>query len=90
MSKQQFWNENADYIDSIMNKVNMLAEDTYIYILHLEQSRAWFSETAKDYFGISDTYVPDHYEVMRKLIHPDELIKKISTVKGVKNVERNK
>ena len=73
MSKQQFWNENADYIDSIMNKVNMLAEDTYIYILHLEQSRAWFSETAKDYFGISDTYVPDHYEVMRKLIHPDDL-----------------
>ncbi|MBD5491875.1 MAG: EAL domain-containing protein [Lachnospiraceae bacterium] len=73
MSKLQFWNENADYIDSIMNKVNMLAEDTYIYILHLKQNRAWFSETAKDYFGIPDTYVPDHYEVMRKLIHPDDL-----------------
>lgn len=73
MSKQQFWNENADYIDSIMNKVNMLAEDTYIYILHLEQNRAWFSETAKDYFGIPDTYVPDHYKVMSKLIHPDDL-----------------
>ena len=73
MSKQQFWNENADYIDSIMNKVNMLAEDTYIYILHLEQNRAWFSETAKDYFGIPDTYISDHYKVMSRLIHPDDL-----------------
>ena len=59
-------------MDLVMNKVNMLAEDTYIYVLHLRQNRAWFSETAKSYFGIKDTYVPDHYEIMRGLIHPDD------------------
>lgn len=73
MEKQRFWNENENYIDSVMNKVNMLAEDTYIYMLHLKQNRAWFSETAKTYFGISDTYSSDHYEIMRGLIHPDDL-----------------
>lgn len=72
MKEQEFWHDNKSYIDSVMNKVNMLAEDTYIYILHLKQNRAWFSETAKAYFGIRDTYVSDHYEVMRGLIHPDD------------------
>lgn len=69
---QKFWHENESYIDSVMNKVNMLADDTYIYILHLKQDRAWFSETTGAYFGIRDTYVSDHYEIMRGLIHPDD------------------
>ena len=74
MGEQGFWHENESYIDSVMNKVNMLAEDTYIYILHLkQQNRAWFSETAKAYFGIQDTYVSNHYEIMRDLIHPVDL-----------------
>ena len=72
MKEQEFWHENANYIDSVMNKLNMLAEDTYIYILHLKQNRAWFSETAKAYFGINDTYVSDHYEIMRGIVHPDD------------------
>lgn len=72
MREQGFWHENESYIDSVMNTVNMLAEDTYIYILHLEQNRAWFSETAKTYFGIQGTYASDHYEIMRGLIHPDD------------------
>lgn len=73
MSRQRFWHENENYMASMMNKVNMLAEDTYIYMLHLKQNRAWFSETAKTYFGITDTYAADHYEIMRGLIHPDDL-----------------
>ena len=72
MREQGFWHENESYIDSIMNTVNMLADDTYIYILHLKQNRAWFSETARAYFGIEDTYISDHYEIMRELIHPDD------------------
>lgn len=72
MGEQGFWHENESYIDSVMNKVNMLAEDTYIYILHLKQNRAWFSETAKTYFGIRDTYSSDHFEIMRGLVHPDD------------------
>ena len=73
MGEQEFWHENESYIDSVMNTVNMLAEDTYIYILNLKQNRVWFSETAKAYFGIKDTYAADHYEIMRDLIHPVDL-----------------
>lgn len=73
MKNQGFWHDNESYIDSVMNKVNRLAEDTYIYILQLRQERAWFSETMKVYFGLRDTLVTDHYEVMRELIHPDDL-----------------
>lgn len=73
MGEQGFWHENESYIDTLMNKVNRLAEDTYIYVLQLEQERAWFSEATKAYFGIRDTYVADHYEVMRELIHPVDL-----------------
>ena len=47
MGEQGFWHDNEGYMDLVMNKVNMLAEDTYIYVLHLRQNRAWFSETAK-------------------------------------------
>lgn len=72
MKEKGFWHENTNYIDSVMNKVNMLADDTYIYVLHLEQNIAWFSETAKTYFGIKDTYVSDHFEIMRDIIHPDD------------------
>lgn len=73
MREQGFWHENESYIDSVMNTVNMLAEDTYIYILHLEQNRAWFSDTTRAYFGIRDTYASDHYETMCRLIHPYDL-----------------
>lgn len=72
MKNQGFWHESESYIDSVINTVNMLAEDTYIYILHLGQNMAWFSEAAKAYFGLSDTHASDHYEIMRMLIHPDE------------------
>ena len=72
MGEKGFWHENESYIDSVLNKVNFLAEDTYIYILHLTQNRAWFSETAKTYFGIRDTYSSDHFEIMRGLVHPDD------------------
>lgn len=72
MKEQKFWHDNESYIDSVMNTVNLLAEDTYIYILHLKQNRAWFSETARAYFGIRDTYTTDHYEIMKGLIHPDD------------------
>lgn len=73
MGEQAFWHENGDYMDSVMNTVNMLAEDTYICVLHINRERAWFSETAKAYFGIRDTCVADHYETMRGLIHPEDL-----------------
>lgn len=72
MKKQRFWHENEGYIDAVMNKVNTLAEDTYIYMLHLSQNRVWFSETTRAYFGIRNTYAPDHYEIMQDLIHPDD------------------
>lgn len=72
MKEQGFWHENENCIDLVLNKVNTLAEDTYIYMLHLKQNRAWFSETAKAYFGIRDTYVSNHFEVMRGLVHPDD------------------
>lgn len=72
MGERAFWHENENYIDSVMNKVNMLAKDTYIYILHLQQNRAWFSETARAYFGIQDTYSADHFEILRGLIHPED------------------
>lgn len=72
MEQQGFWYGNESYMNAIMNKVNRLAEDTYIYVLHLKQNRVWFSETVKSYFGINDTYAPDHYDVMRGLIHPDD------------------
>ncbi len=72
MREQDFWYDNESYIDSLMNKANMLAEDTYIYVLHLKQDRVWFSEATKAYFGIQDTYVSEHYAVMQKLIHPDD------------------
>ncbi len=72
MGERGFWHENESYMDSIMNKLNMLAEDTYLYILNLKQDRAWFSEAAKKYFGIRETCVLNHYEIMRGLIHPED------------------
>lgn len=72
MMKQEFWYENG-FIASMMDTVNMLAEDTYIYILHLGRNVAWFSETSKAYFGIRDTYASNHYETICNLIHPDDL-----------------
>ncbi|MCM1103948.1 MAG: bifunctional diguanylate cyclase/phosphodiesterase [Clostridium sp.] len=72
MGEQGFLHEEENYINSIINKLNRLAEDNYIYILHPTQNRAWFSETTKAYFGIPDTFAPDHYEVMRDLVHPDD------------------
>ena len=72
MKAQEFWHENERCMDSVMNTVNALAEDIYIFILHLGQNRVWFSETARAHFGIRDTYVSDHYEMMRNLIHPDD------------------
>ena len=70
---EKFWHENESYIDSLMNTANTLAEDTYLYILHLQQNRAWFSEAFKAYFGIPDTYSTDHYEIMSSLIYSDDL-----------------
>lgn len=72
MGEQGFWHDKESYMNLVMNKWNMLADDTYIFVLHLRENRAWFSETTQVRFGIGDTYAADHYEVMRGLIHPDD------------------
>lgn len=72
MGEQGFWHDKESYMNLVMNKWNMLADDTYIFVLHLRENRAWFSETTQARFGIGDTYAADHYEVMRGLIHPDD------------------
>mgnify|MGYP001026613764 CR=1 FL=1 len=72
MGERGFWHDNESYMNLVMDKWNRLADDTYIFVLHLEGSSAWFSETTRAYFGIEDAYVPDHYAVMRRLIHPDD------------------
>ena len=72
MGEQGFWHDNENYIDLLLNKANMLADDTYIYILNLKQNKVWFSEAAKAYFGIPGTYASDHYNIMRELIIPDD------------------
>lgn len=72
MIKQEFWHENESYIDTVMNTLNSLAEDTYIYILNLEQNKAWFSDAARAYFGIQEKHALNHYEIISALIHPDD------------------
>lgn len=74
MREQEFWHEKEAYIDSLLNSLNMLAEDTYVYILNLKQERTWFSETMRDRFGIQDSCscISDHFEIMRSLVHPDD------------------
>lgn len=74
MGEQGFWNEKDAYIDSLMNSMNMLSEDNYVYILNLRQNRAWFSETTKARFGIQNTCfnTSEHFEIMRGLVHPDD------------------
>ena len=72
MIKQEFWNENESYIDTVMNTLNGLAEDTYIYILNLEQNKAWFSDKTRAYFGIREKHALNHYEIISELIHPDD------------------
>ncbi|MCM1057773.1 MAG: bifunctional diguanylate cyclase/phosphodiesterase [Firmicutes bacterium] len=72
MGKLGFWHDNESYIDSVMNTVNMLAKDTYLYMLHLKQNRVWFSETFRTYFGIRDACTLEHYEIMQGLVHPED------------------
>lgn len=74
MEKSGFWQEKETYIASLMNSLNMLAEDTYIYILNLQQNQAWFSETTRARFGIRVVCsgISEHYEIMRGLVHPDD------------------
>ncbi len=74
MGGSGFWHEKEAYIVSLMNSLNMLAENAYIYILNLEQDRTWFSETTRNRFGIADTCscISDHYDIMRRLVHPDD------------------
>lgn len=72
MMKQEFWHENESYIDTVMNTLNSLAEDTYIYILNLQMNKAWFSDTTRAYFGIQEKHALDHYEIISALIHPDD------------------
>ncbi|MCX4341692.1 MAG: hypothetical protein OSJ72_18930 [Lachnospiraceae bacterium] len=47
MRDQELWQGNECYIESLINTMNRLADDAYIYLLHLQQNRAWFSETFK-------------------------------------------
>lgn len=74
MGGRKFWHEKEAYIDSLLNSLNMLAEDTYVYILNLKQGRTWFSEAARDRFGIRDTCfrTSEHFGIMRGLVHPED------------------
>ncbi len=71
--EQKFWAEVDIRFPDIVKAITSLSKRSYISITNLRNGVTWWSEKAKDYFGMTENYTIRGTEKSTKPIHPDDL-----------------
>lgn len=72
MNGIDFWKKDAGKISAIIESIDSVLSDSFIWVINLKEHQAWCSAETKEYFGLSDQIFPCFMETTKQLVHPHD------------------
>lgn len=70
MSKISFWERDATGVSAIVESIDRLSDNSFIWVTNLKEHETWCSEKTKEFFGLSAQIFPDFELMIKELVHP--------------------
>lgn len=73
MRDDLFWNGDKGCVSAVLNSVNRMTENSYVFVVNKNSHWTWCSAKMRAYFGMDAEFVSDISEELRALVHPHDL-----------------
>lgn len=73
MDEMNFWSTNGTFVSAIMDTVDRLSKNSYIFIVNLWTNLAWCSMETQEYFELESMFVSDVEHEIASHVHPHDL-----------------
>lgn len=72
MSKISFWEKDAAKISEIVEAIDRISDNSFLWVTNIKEHESWCSERTKEYFGLSAQTFPEFEQMIKELVHPDD------------------
>lgn len=69
MGEITFWNKDAASISAIVEAIDRLSDNSYIWVTDLKQNKSWCSDNTRDFFGLSSQIFSDFEHMLTEYVH---------------------
>lgn len=73
MDTVEFWANNASKVTSIMESIDFLSDNTFVWVTNLKNRSSWCSEKMRNYFGLNSQVIFKLEEELKKYIYNDDI-----------------
>lgn len=70
MDEISFWGKGAAKVSAIVEAIERISGNSYMWVTNLKECESWCSEKTKEFFGLSAQIFPDFEKMMAQLVHP--------------------
>lgn len=70
MDEISFWGKGAAKVSAIVEAIERISGNSYMWVTNLKECESWCSEKTKEFFGLSAQIFPDFEKMMTQLVHP--------------------
>lgn len=72
MSEISFWKEEEVRVIEIVETLDRLSDNSFLWVSRLKERKSWCSEKTKEFFGLSAQTFCDFELMLKDLVHPDD------------------
>ena len=71
MSKISFWERDAGKISEIVEAIDRISDNSFLWVTNIKEHESWCSERTKEFFGLPAQTSPEFEQKIKELVHPD-------------------
>ena len=73
MSEISFWRKDAGRISAIVESIDLLSDNSFIWVTNLKERISWCSERTREFLGLSEQIFPEFEQMIEEMVHPEDL-----------------
>lgn len=72
MDEISFWKKDAAKVCEIVESIDRIFDDSFLWVINVKEHEAWCSERTKDFFGLSAQIFFEFEQRMKEPVHPHD------------------
>ena len=72
MNENLFWEKNTEKISAIIDNVNRVSGNSYLWVTNLKERESWCSEKTQEFFGLPARVFHDFEHVLQEYAYPSD------------------
>lgn len=72
MNEMSFWEKSAVKAAEIVESIERLSDNSFIWVTNLRENESWCSAKTKDFFGLSAQVFPEFEQIIKEQVHPQD------------------